>query len=64
MSVDFKAAFPDQIKMSMNIVMTLDEWKRLREQLGVNPDYPAWSFQASITDLVRQAEKHFYPDKE
>jgi len=58
----FKASNPDAISMTLEITMSLKDWKALRQQLEVN-EHPSWALAGQIRDLVTHAEKHFYSEE-
>jgi hypothetical protein len=64
MEAKFSPAKPDEISMTMTLSMTLGEWKQIREAMGDSRNWPATDLKSKIGDLVRQAEKHFYPKTE
>lgn len=62
MEANFKALNPDSLEMEMTISMTLKKWRELKE--AIKSQYPGWEFAGKISDMVYQAEKHFYPESE
>jgi hypothetical protein len=54
----FHANKPDEIELTLTLTMTLDQWKRLKEQIP--HEWPSSDIKSKIYDLVRQAERHFY----
>lgn len=53
---------PDSIEMTLNLTMTLGEWKRLSEQLetGEHPgSSPGWDVRLRIKHMVSIADKNF-----
>ena len=63
MRADFKVTNPDEIEMELTLTMSLKAWKELQEQLlGA---WPAFTLARTISGMISQADKHFYPkDKE
>jgi len=62
MWVKLKISCPDAIGVTASINMKLEEWKKLRDQLAdKRMENPAYEFCRQIEDVVRQAEKEFYP---
>ena len=61
MSVRIRAGFnnTDSLEMSMNISMTLGEWKVLRDELGTHN--PSWELGRHISDMVSKAEGTMSP---
>ena len=49
---------PDEIMVTMELTMSLKDWKELRTQLVDN--YPSWELSSKITDLMIQCQEHFY----
>lgn len=62
MKANFEATNAHQIEFSMTIVMTLDQWKRLKERLSAA--WPASELSRVISDMVIQAERNFHPQTE
>lgn len=61
MRAKFHAQFPDSIDMTMTVSMSLEDWKKLRGQLGASA-YSVWplcDLVSSIDAVVIHAEKHF-----
>lgn len=50
---------PDPIEYTMNITMTLSEWKQLKESLVSK--YPAWELSSEICSMISQASQVYYP---
>ena len=61
-SASFKPKEPHTIVMEMTVSMTINEWRELYKLLPTV--YPAWQFASKITDLILQAEKHYYASEE
>lgn len=40
----------DDIEMSINITMTVGQWRKLREKLGT--DYPGWALSPLIREVL------------
>lgn len=59
----FLAENPDQIVFTMKLTMTAKEWCDLRDDLE-NGKYTSSQLKWAITDLLSQARKTFYPQKE
>jgi hypothetical protein len=59
MKAKIKAQKPDEIEMELTLTMRLKDWKELRSQ--VQQAWPSWEVGSAISDLINQAEKHFYP---
>ncbi len=60
-STDFQATFPDEIKMTMTVTMTLAAWKEIRDAIPKEGEWGnAEVFRSEIDDLVERASKHFY----
>ena len=57
MDAVFKAKNPDDIEFSMTLVMTMGEWKRLKDQL--DNAYPSWRLASAISRLVSKAAARF-----
>ncbi len=51
---------PEKIKFTLEITMTLEDWKKLGEKLP--SDYIGNRILYPITDMVCQAGKEFYPE--
>ncbi len=62
MKAEFKSVKSDDIEMEMTISMPLGRWKQLREQ--AKGTYPASDLRQSIYEMIRFAEKQFYPEME
>ena len=60
MQTEFKVADPDEIEMELTIKMPLHRWKELKTQL-TSRDFPSWDLGRKITDMIHQAQIHFYP---
>lgn len=56
------ASEPDTINMTMQVTMTLKEWKELRKLMGDDREYwsTASTFSRAVKDLIDHAQKHFY----
>ena len=52
----------DKLELTLDVTMTLEEWKRLREQLSGH--YPAWRLGQAITNLVSRAEQNYNEEVE
>ncbi len=48
---------PDDMQATMEITMSVKEWKELKEELS--DKYPSWQLSSSIMSLICQAEKVF-----
>lgn len=59
----FLAENPDTIVFTMKLTMTAKEWCELRDHLATS-GYVANRVNSSITDLLSQARKTFYPKTE
>ncbi|MBU0847730.1 hypothetical protein KKH23_11130 [Patescibacteria group bacterium] len=62
-----KVLDPNKIEVLLQLTATIEEWKRLREQLGSltsQPKWPASDVAAAIDSMVRKAEAHFLPDRQ
>ena len=57
MKAKFKITNPDVAECTMTITMTLDSWRRLKEQLDSKS--PSWELQKVITQLINKAEEKF-----
>jgi hypothetical protein len=53
----FAITDPDNVSCTMQITMTLAQWKLLRESL--NNRYPDWKIREAIDDLVAKANDSF-----
>ena len=59
MEANFAVTNPDEIEIELTVKMTLRNWKKLKGCL--KDSYPGWDFSRIITDMISQADKHFYP---
>ena len=62
----FKAIAPEKHEYEMNIIMSLDDWKKVRSQIMEKEPYwthPVRRLTDLIDDMVNQAEKVYWPDK-
>ena len=62
----FRVEKPDSITFTLITTMSLEDWKRLDEQLSRIPteninSYPLVGLRDVIYDMMRQAEKVFTP---
>lgn len=53
----FKLKDPDKMEATLTMTMTIERWKRLREQL--ESSYPSSDLSWLITMLVTKAQKEF-----
>jgi len=60
MESSFKVVDADKIELTLTLTANLKTWKELRGQL--TEEWPSWDVGSQITDMICQAEKHFYPD--
>lgn len=49
-------------KVTMEIEMTLEEWKKLKEQL--EDKWPSWQFGSALFKALNEVEKHFETEVE
>ena len=56
-----KASEPDTINMTMQVTMTVKEWKELRKLMGDDGEYwsTASTFSRAVRDLIDHAQQHF-----
>lgn len=57
----FYATKPDEMKFTLEISMTLGDWKKLKDQLVHKQEWPGWSLEDEIQDLISQAERDYFP---
>lgn len=57
---EFGFADPDSVACTLQVTMTLKEWKALRAVLDANMNDTIYYFKASISNVVEQAEKRFW----
>ncbi len=62
MKARFMIEKPDDMAAKMVITMTVGEWTELRDQLAHK--WPSSQLSGMITDLLSQARKVFYTEKE
>ncbi len=64
MTIEFDSTFPDEIKMTMKVTMTLAAWKEIMSAI---PNTGSWGnadvFRDEISRMVDHASKHFYSIK-
>lgn len=61
-SYDFAVTNANEIELQLNVVMTLEEWKALKEEMTTN--WPAHTFRNNISEMIRYAEARFYPKED
>lgn len=61
MKFEFSLCKPDELEATMEITMTVKEWRKLKNLIA--NDYPGYSFSQQISELIYEAEKHFYKVK-
>ena len=62
MKCRFSCEKPDEITFTMTITMSAKEWCDLRDQL--QQKWPSSSLSSSISDLLAQARKIYWPKDE
>lgn len=62
MEARYMAEKPEDIEFTMKITATAKEWEELRDQLQQR--WPSSRLNNIITDLLSQARKVFYEEKE
>jgi hypothetical protein len=60
LTATFRLSEPDKMSATMQITMTVKEWKELRAL--ISDEYPGWQLNGAITDLIHQAEKVFFSE--
>jgi hypothetical protein len=50
---------PDEIEFTLQVTMSLEKWKSLRDAIGEK--WPGWEFRSKITDMILAAQKEFRP---
>lgn len=58
MKTSLRIKDPGEMMATIEITMTVNQWRVLNKQLS--RDWPSWKFGAVISDVVRQAEATFY----
>lgn len=59
MKFEFSLVNPDELMATMEITMSVKEWKQL--QKAVDSDvWPGRSFSLGISEIINAAQKHFY----
>jgi len=58
---DMKVVNANTIELQLTVTMPLSQWRELKSQMG--DKWPSWDFARAIGDMIRQAEKHFYPEQ-
>jgi hypothetical protein len=55
------ASDPDAINMTMQVTMSLKEWKELRKLMDDDNEYwsTASTFSSAVKELIDHAQKHF-----
>jgi len=61
MKTHMKATDPNKMEFTLEITMTLKDWRELDDQLSTA--YPSWELASRITDMVQQATQHFTPEE-
>lgn len=63
--ISVRAAFekPGEVKATMQITMSVDQWRHIASQLSSNV-YEEWPLRAAIVDMVRQIEKTLWVESE
>lgn len=65
MNTTLETTEPEKIKFTLEVTMTLKEWKELAVQLEDSKyAYPAQQLVSEIRDMTRQARTIFYPKEE
>lgn len=56
---------PDDVKISMTITLSLNEWKILKTQLTI-PDqrYPGWDLERQISNLIEKIQQKIFDKTE
>lgn len=62
MEAKFNSAEPDAMKFTLELTLTLREWKRIRDSIANTDQFHATAdiFADKITLLVNKAEQTFY----
>lgn len=47
----------DTMEATMQITMTVAQWRQLREQ--IDTAHPGWKFATAIRELIERADAHF-----
>ncbi len=55
----FKLDNPGEMRATLTLTMTLDDWRKLHGDL--RESWPSCDLRSTIFDLFLQAEKQFYP---
>jgi hypothetical protein len=61
-NVKFSLVNPGDMKATVAITMTVNQWRQLMRQLDTG--YPSWKLGSAIADVIRQAESSFYSEHE
>ncbi len=57
MKASFRAEDPEDVVMSLELSMTLRDWRKLRDQLGT--DYQSFQLARIIRELISKAQQGF-----
>jgi hypothetical protein len=55
-----KVVKPDNIQCTIQVTMSIEEWKSVKKTLNTNPNYAQLKVIREITGLVNQLEQTFY----
>ena len=60
----FEIQKPAKVSMRLSVVMTLEDWEKVRAELQASPNtldhwHPASQFVRAIGEMVQKAEKEF-----
>lgn len=66
MKANITVSNPDEVAFTLEVTMTLKQWKALRDAIGENGAGAdiGFKFKAAIRDMVYQAQKDFQPASE
>ncbi len=54
---DFQLERTDDVQATLQVTMSLKDWRALMRQLG--PNWPSWEFADKVHALLAAADKHF-----
>lgn len=60
MERELKVTKPDEIVFTLELTMTLREWKKIKAQLAT--EWPSWELGDEISNMIRQANAKFWPE--
>lgn len=65
MSAEFCIDDPNKVKFTLSVTLELHEWMAIRQKLRASQyEWPAPALVVPIEDMIRQAERTFYPAPE